>query len=163
MELIKITTIISDFSRVILNVRNKAYKGTLNGLHYELSEKYFKYNFYDYFVFNEELLNFYKSQKPKYSLNIYTTGVIQNLPEVRKVVSPIFDNIFATIDFNTDKTKTVAYSYILERLQKPAGEILFIDDQQENIDAAVSAGLNCVRYTTNYELFSILKAKFNIC
>lgn len=157
-----ITTIISDFSRVILDVKNKNYKGTLNGLHYELSEKYFKYNFDDYFEFNNDLLNFYKSLKTNFSLNIFTTGVIQNLPEVRKVIDPIFDNIFAAIDFNTDKTRSSAYSFVLQRLQKSAGEVIFIDDQEENTDAATKAGLNAIHYISNEDLFKILKEKFNI-
>jgi hypothetical protein len=51
---------------------------------------------------------------------------------------------------------------VLQRLQKSAGEVIFIDDQEENTDAATKAGLNAIHYISNEDLFKILKEKFNI-
>lgn len=157
-----ITTILSDLSGVLLQVRNKDYKGTLNGLHYELSQKYFQYNFFDYFEFNEELLNFFQRMKGRYVLGIYTTGVIQNLVEVRKILDPVFSHIFSTLDFNTNKTRSSAYGFVTERMDVSSDKILFIDDKSENIEAAVKAGLNAIKYTDNNTLFSELSQKYNI-
>ena len=81
-----ITTILSDFSRVILNPKDKNYKGTLNGLNKELLEKEVKYLFFNYFEFNKEILNLYIQLKEKYSINVFTTGTIQNRLEIRQIM-----------------------------------------------------------------------------
>ncbi|MDO8609023.1 MAG: HAD-IA family hydrolase [bacterium] len=141
-----ITTILSDFSRVILNPKDKNYKGTLNGLNKELSEKNTNYIFFDYFEFNDEILNLYCKLKTKYSVNVFTTGTIQNKSEVRKVIDPIFEQIFTAKDFSLDKKQPEAYLFIAKKLNKKPNEILFIDDQEENIVAAQKAGWNTLLY-----------------
>jgi len=154
-----ITTILSDFSRVILNPKDKNYTGTLNGLHKELSEKNENYPFFDYFEFNDEILNVYRQLKTKYSVNIFTTGTIQNTPEVRQVIDPIFEHIYTAKDFGLDKKQPEAYLFIAKKLNKKPSEILFIDDQQANIDAAKKAGLNTILYTDFQETINLLKER----
>lgn len=145
-----ITTILSDFSRVILNPKDKSYEGTLNGLHKILSEKNKDYSFFEYFEFNDEILNLYRKLKPKYSMNVFTTGTIQNRPEVRRVIDLIFDNIYAAKDFNLDKKQSNSYVFIAGKLNKKPVEIIFIDDELKNINAAHEAGLYVIHYT-NFE------------
>lgn len=158
-----ITTILSDFSRVILNPKDKNYKGTLNGLHKELSEKGENYSFFDYFEFNDEILNLYRQLKNKYSMNVYTTGTIQNTPEVRKIIDPIFEHVYTAKDFGLDKKQPEAYLFIAKKLNKKPNEILFIDDQENNIEAAIKAGLSTVLYidflTFKLELYRMLDYK----
>lgn len=152
-----ITTILSDFSRVILNPKDKNYRGTLNGLHKELSEKNNNYAFFDYFEFNEEILNVYRQLKTKYSVNVFTTGTIQNRAEVRQVIDPIFDNIYTAKDFGIDKKHPEAYLFIAHKLNKKPNEIIFIDDKQVNIDVANQAGLNTILYTDFQSTLNLLK------
>lgn len=145
-----VTTILSDFSRVILNPKDKSYKGTLNALHNDLSEKDKNYPFFNYFEFNEEILNLYRQLKTKHSVNVFTTGTIQNRLEVRLIIDPIFDNIYTAKDFDLDKKQPEAYLFIANKLNKKPGEIIFIDDQVRNIQAAKKAGLNIIQYL-NFE------------
>ncbi|MDO8609295.1 MAG: HAD-IA family hydrolase [bacterium] len=156
-----ITTILSDFSRVILNPKDKNYKGTLNGLNKELSEKNTNYIFFDYFEFNDEILNLYRQLKTKYSVNIFTTGIIQNKSEVRRVIEPIFDNIYTAKDFGLDKKQSEAYLFITQKLNKKPNEILFIDDQEENTVAAQKAGLNTLLYVDFQKTMTSLKNKLD--
>lgn len=143
-----ITTILSDFSHVILNQKDKNYTGTLNALHAKLSGKVTDYLFFDYFEFNNEILNVYRKMKTKYFMNIFTTGTIQNRPEVRLVIDSIFENIYSAIDFNLDKKQLDAYLFIANKLNRNPTEILFVDDQIENINAAKQAGLHTIQYVT---------------
>lgn len=142
-----VTTILSDFSRVILNPTDKNYMGTLNGLNKELLEKKGNYPFFDYFEFNDEILNLYKQLRIKFPINIFTTGTIQNRPEVRRIIDTIFENIYIAKDFGLDKKQPEAYLFIAEKLNKKPSEILFIDDQTDNIQAANKAGLNTIQYS----------------
>ncbi|KKQ00323.1 MAG: putative hydrolase (HAD superfamily) [Candidatus Levybacteria bacterium GW2011_GWA1_39_32] len=141
-----ITTILSDLSRVILNPKDKNYKGTLNGLYKELLSKNSKFNFYDYFEFDEEVLNLYSSLKSKYSLNLFTTGSIQNASEAQEKLELVFDNIYSAEDYSLDKKDPDAYKFIAKKLNIDVSQILYIDDQTENIIAAKSADLNVFHY-----------------
>lgn len=152
-----ITTILSDFSRVILNPKDKHYSGTLNGLNKELQSKDTNYPFFEHFEFNDEILNLYRQLKAKYSINIFTTGTIQNRPEVRQIIDPIFEKIYTAKDFGLDKKQPEAYVFIAEKLNKNLNEILFIDDQVDNIMAAQKARLHTILYTNFQETFSNLE------
>lgn len=147
-----ITTILSDFSRVILNPKDSSFTGKLNQLNLELTEKYGDYVFEDYFVFNDELLDLYTELKTRYSVNIFTTGTIQNHPEVRKRIDPIFDHIYTAKDFNLNKRSQEAYIFIAHKLKKTPQKILFIDDTQANLDAASAAGMQTVQYISPQDL-----------
>lgn len=152
-----ITAILSDFSRVILYPKDRNYQGTLNGLHKKLSKENENYAFFDYFELNNEILNLYKKLKSKYSINVFTTGTIQNRKEVRQIIDPIFDNIFTAKDFNLDKKQSESYLFIANKLNKQPNDILFIDDQEENIKAAEKAELKTLLYTGPHEIVTHLQ------
>lgn len=156
-----ITTILSDFSRVILNPKDKNYTGTLNELHKDLSEKNIDYSFFNYFEFNDEILNLYRQLKAKYSINVFTTGTIQNRPEIKQVIDPIFEHIYSAKDYGLDKKKPEAYLYIAKKLNNKPNEIIFIDDQLVNIFAAKKAGLHTINYLNFKEMVIILKKYLN--
>jgi HAD superfamily hydrolase (TIGR01509 family) len=154
-----ITTILSDFSRVILFPKDKNYKGTLNGLYKELENKKIPYDFFDYFEFNDDILNLYRQLKNKYSINIFTTGTIQNTQEVKQKLDNIFDNIFSAEEYGLDKAKPDSYKFIANKLGKQASQILYIDDQEKNIKAAKKTGMETILYT-NYQTFVLNGTKY---
>ncbi len=141
-----ITTILSDFSFVILFPKDKDYHGKLNDLNTTLTNKLGKYVFFEYFELNSTLLEFYKLLKKSYSINIFTSGDIQNNESVRKIIDPIFENVYTAKDFNLNKNDPQAYKIIAQKLNKKPNEIIFIDDQEENIQAAKEAGLKTALY-----------------
>lgn len=147
-----ITTILSDFSRVILFPKDKKYKGTLNGLNKELENRKITYDFFDYFEFNEDILNLYKQLKNKYSINMFTTGTVQNAKEVKQKLDNIFDSIFSAEEYGLKKDNPDSYIFIANKLGKSVNQILYIDDQLKNIKAAKYAGMATLFYLYNQKL-----------
>jgi len=154
-----ITSILSDFSRVVLKPKDDNYNGTLNGLYKELKSKSELFNFYDYFELNNQLLDLYKQLKKKYSINLFTTGSIQNAPEIKDKIYSVFEHVFSAEELGLDKKDPKSYMVIAENIHLSPDQIFYIDDQQENIEAAIKAGLFACLYENNQKLFKNLKNK----
>lgn len=150
-----VTTLIFDFSRVLLNVKDKKCTGFLNTLHKEMSSNP-NYEFFDYFELNEELLKFLEKIKDKYPLYIFTTGSVQNVPEVRKRIDPVFRKIYSSEELDLNKKDPQSYLFVAKDLGKSPDEILFTDDQLENVKAADTAGLTTVQFESNEQFVSEL-------
>lgn len=150
-----LNTLLFDFSRVLLDVKDKSYKGFLNDLHREKSKQH-GYKFFDYFELNKGLLEFLESIKDRYSLYIFTTGSVQNVPEVRKILDKIFLKIYSSEELDLNKKDPKSYLFIAKDLNKNPGEILFTDDQPDNINAAGKAGLTTIHFQSNRQFISDL-------
>jgi len=148
-----ITTLLSDFSRVILIPKNRNYQGNLIDLHNKLSENS-DYKLLDYFEFNRELLDYYKKLKNKFSINIFTTGTMIVVAEEHKLLDPIFERIYISNDMGLNKDDENAYLWIAKDLGKTPNEILFIDDDLKSIEAAKRAGLQTVHFVTTQQAIS---------
>ena len=151
-----ITTLIFDFSRVILFPRDKKYLGGLNKLHDELSAKA-GYNFLDYFELNDRLLALLEKMKERYDLYVFTTGHIQNVPEVKKRISRIFKEIYSVEQIPFDKKDPRGYSFVAEKLHHAPHEILYIDDTIQNITVAKLAGFHTLVFKNNDQLLKALR------
>lgn len=141
-----ITTILSDFSNVILHFNKPSLLGSLNGFYRELLNSGKPFNFYDYYEFDQKLLDYYKSLGEQYSLHIFTTSHIQDDPNSKEVISEIFNQIYSAADLGINKTDPSAYSLIAEKLGKKPEEIVFIDDQLKNVEAAQKAGMTAIQF-----------------
>lgn len=64
---------------------------------------------------------------------------------------------FSAKDLGFNKYDPKAYIFIAKKLNKKPEEILFIDDQKENIEAAKEAGLKIILYENTYKLLLQLK------
>lgn len=141
------STLLSDFSRVLLFPKDTAYTGGLNALHKQLKEKLGdNYRPLDYFEFNTELLDFYKSLKNRYSLNILTTDVIQNHHDIRRHLDGLFKNVFSASELGLEKTEPGSYLFIAKRLNVKPETVVYIDDQITNVNAAEAASMAAVHY-----------------
>lgn len=147
-----IKAIVSDFSRVVLFPKDKKYAGTLNQLHKDLSLQS-NYKPLDYFDLNNELLDYYRSLKDKLKLYIFTSDVIQEAPEFQPFLQPIFNRVFSASKMNTNKKDPEAYKKIIADLNLLPTDILYIDDNTENINAAANTGLHTILYQNNQQLF----------
>jgi len=143
-----IKAIVSDFSRVLLFPKDKSYKGGLNTLHIELARD-LNYKVLDHFEFNIELLDFYTSLKSQLPIHMFTSDAIQDSPEFQPYLQPIFGEIMSAKRMNVTKEDPEAYRLVATHLNLDPGEILYIDDAFENIEAAKSAGFNVVLYKDN--------------
>lgn len=153
-----ITTVVSDFSRVLLFPRDETYTGGLNDLNRKLIAEFGEaYKFFDYFKLNKELLEVYKELRQKFPIYIFTTDTIQNRPEVKQIISPVINDIFSAKQLNLKKTTPEAYAFIHQKLNQQPEQILYIDDTAANLEAAKQAGLHIFQYQNNTEARKVLK------
>lgn len=147
----KIKAIVSDFSKVILSCKDKKLDKT-NILHEELIKKG-DYPFWEYFVLNQELLNFYEKIGKEFPIYIFTTRYIQEYPPCAKKLEPYFQKTFIADQLNLKKSTPESYLQIAKLLELLPEEILFIDDTEKNIQAAESANLKTIRHKNNAQTF----------
>ena len=60
----------------------------------------------------------------------------------------LFEHVFASCHLGVRKPSPEFYERILERVAKPAGACLFVDDREENCVAAERAGMRSHHFTT---------------
>jgi putative hydrolase of the HAD superfamily len=68
----------------------------------------------------------------------------------------IFDQLFFSARLGVAKPDPAAFSAALEKLSRPAGDVLFVDDRPENVEAAATAGFRALRFTSAVQLRSEL-------
>mgnify|MGYP006420138545 CR=1 FL=1 len=143
--------IITDLSKVLLFPKDPTYKGSLNSLHLELLEKG-DYNFWKYFVLNEELLNFYRELPHRIDVSVLTTQHIQEHPPLKEKLTNLFKKIYVAKDMGLSKKDPAIFKELLEDIKIDPENILYIDDNQENLDAASRAGLQTLLYESNEQV-----------
>lgn len=153
-----ITTILTDFSNVILHFRKPSFSASLNGFYRELTNSGKPFKFLDYYEFNKPLLEYYQDLTANYSVNIFTTSQVQNDPKSLEVIDGIFDQILSAEDLGIRKTDPSSYILVAEKLSKDPEEIVFIDDQKDNVLAAQNAGMKAVQYKNVDDLKEKLSA-----
>lgn len=146
-----------DFSRVILFPRDKNYSGELNALHKELSGEP-DYDFWEHFYLDEDLLGYLRSIKGRYHIYMFTSGFIQNAPEVKPLLEEVFEKIYSAEEIHMSKKDPKAYDYIAEDIGLTPDEISFVDDSEENVKAAKAAGCSAITYKELDDLKQKIKA-----
>jgi putative hydrolase of the HAD superfamily len=73
-------------------------------------------------------------------------------PEVARAVAGLpvltgFEHLLFSCDFRAAKPDRGCFSLALARLGVPAGDVIFIDDRQENVTAAAGMGMRAIRFT----------------
>lgn len=140
-----IKALISDFSRVLLFPKDDSYLGSLNALHKELSA-HGNYNFWEYFRVNQDLLAFYKTINEHTTLFMFTSEFIQEHPALQPILEGLFSRTFSGARLGLKKTNPQSYITISQEIGLNPEEIIYIDDNQINIDTAQKAGLAVIHY-----------------
>jgi len=139
-------SILSDFSRTVFHPKNADYTGGLNSLHKKLvAELGDQYRVLDHFEFNTELMDLYRALTDV-SVNLFTTDIIQNHPHIRPELEAVFENIFAANDLGLSKKDPAAYVFVAQKLNIHPSNIIYVDDQHANNEAAHAAGMNIVHF-----------------
>jgi HAD superfamily hydrolase (TIGR01509 family) len=155
--MVKMTiTLLFDFSRVLLFPIDQTYTEGLNKLHQKLKTNP-SFSFLDHFQLNNELLDYIKKLKDSCDIFMFTSEDIQNSPEIRSTLDDVFIRIFSAKQLGYDKTNPEAYVLIAKEINKSRQEIIFIDDNKDNIDAAQKAGLRAIQYFSNEQIINELK------
>jgi FMN phosphatase YigB (HAD superfamily) len=153
-----IKAVVTDFSKVLLFAKDEAYSGGLNALNTRLLAGDPAYPFFDHFVLNDELLDYYQSLGRKLPVYVFTTEYIQNHPAIRGRVRRVFKAVLSAQELGLKKADQEAYRSIAAMIHCGPEEILYIDDKGSNIEAASRAGLRTFLFTGNIVLMSKLDA-----
>ena len=147
-----IKIVITDFSRVLLFPVDESYKGGLNVLNNQLLKSDPDYDFYKHFKINEELLHYYASlDLPVY---IFTSETIQEHPAAKERLGSIFSGVFSAKNLSLSKVDKSAYWAIVGELNVQPEEILYIDDNIDNVQAAQAAGCETILYVSNGDVIN---------
>jgi len=144
-----IKVILSDLSRTCLFIKDEKYSGTLNVLYKELNEAGEPFNFFDYFFLNKEYLQILSSYKDRFGLNMFTSGSIQKDKTLYPKLKEVFNEILDPSIVGAEKDNKDSYIEISKRLNVKPEEILFIDDDENFLNAAKSAGLETYQFINN--------------
>ncbi|MBI2552813.1 HAD-IA family hydrolase [Candidatus Uhrbacteria bacterium] len=139
---------VSDFSRVLLSPKDDSYTEGLNALHKKLSAGG-DYDFWSYFRLNQDLLAFFKTIGEHIDVYMFTTEYIQEHPALQPELSGVFRRVFSGARLGLKKNDAQSYRFIAKEIALKAGEILYMDDKQANLDAAKEAGMVVIHYQTN--------------
>ncbi len=153
-----IKAILSDFSETILFPKDVKHHHNLNGLHRSLLAEFGNYNAWDYFVINQELLNFFKELKQTHLLYLFTSDAVQNQSQIKTKLLEVFIEIISAKEIGINKQVPEAYLYIAKKIGLKPSEILFIDDRFANLIPAKQAGFEILQYTDNNTLIKDIKA-----
>ena len=139
----KTKLIIWDFSRTLIFPKN--YKGGLNDLY----QKNIDNKFSDYFYINIELFRFIQDINSDVPSIIFTTGYIQDNPEIASVLSETFGGVENIDSVGFEKSDPRSFKKICEIYNVQPSEVLYIDDQEKNIEAANQLGIRAMQYKNN--------------
>ncbi len=59
-----------------------------------------------------------------------------------------FEHLLFSCDFKAGKPDPGCFTQALHRLGAPAGEVILVDDREENVRAAVQMGMRAIRFTS---------------
>ena len=108
---------------------------------------------------NKELFDLiFRLKKKGYKMGILSTQ--QHLSRTSLVPEKyyeIFDAMEISCDDGLRKPDPKAFHLILKRLDAIPEETLFVDDKQENVDAAEKLGMNALTFQNNKQFFSDLE------
>jgi FMN phosphatase YigB (HAD superfamily) len=154
-----LSTLIFDFSRVLIFPKNTAYKGSLSDLYSRVSfDPEFK--FHDHFVINMELIDFLNRLPRSYLLALFTASKNLHTDDaVTAIVKPLFSDIYESGEIGYKKSDQLAYTELVNRIGAIPNECLFIDDTIDNVKAALGAGLHASHFHNTVKLIEYLQVE----
>jgi len=149
-----IKILLLDFSYTLIFPKSNESINSLNGHYQEVKRKNNKANPLETLILNQELLDYLRNLKTKYKIYIFTSGFIHTDPIIAQYLKPVFDGYITSKEISLPKSFPDAYKIISNMLGVNIDQILFIDDQQKNVQAANIAGVKAIRFTNNQNIFS---------
>lgn len=140
-----ITHLIFDFFNVLIFPKENVVKSMVGSTLSKLMRE--KDGVDEHFVLNSQLLEFLEQLPDKYKLAAFTNSrSLVQLPKVQQRLKPIFDHIFLAGNLELSKSDHNSYLELAKMLDAQSSQILFVDDQLHNIEAAQQAGLNTIHF-----------------
>lgn len=86
-----------------------------------------------------------------YGLSNWDADSFALMKEKHSELFDLFDGIVISAEVKTNKPHTDIYHILLNRYQLEPKNCWFIDDQQENIDAAQKLGINVIKHSSTFK------------
>lgn len=109
-------------------------------------------------ILDEDLVDYIRGLRPRYQ-----TAVISNATDrLRKTleetyeIADAFDVIVCSAEENVMKPSAEIYQRALQRLGRQPSETVFVDDFQNNVEAARSVGMHAIHYRSGMDVRSAL-------
>lgn len=104
--------------------------------------------------------NLFKKLKEKYK-DIRIIIATNHVSYIRNLIAEVFDkkyldDIIISAEINKIKPNADFYEYILNKFDLLPQEILFLDDNQDNIDGAMNLGINTIKVNKDTNIFKTI-------
>lgn len=110
-------------------------------------------------MLNTPLVALVHELKPHYTIGLLSNASARLRTKLDALeLTPLFDTILISSEIGYVKPSQEAFMAAIRGLGVLAGEILFIDDNAKNIEAARTCGLQTIHYTSVAELHKALSA-----
>jgi putative hydrolase of the HAD superfamily len=113
-----------------------------------------------YFVVNPEMIELVKSLKEKHNLIVLSNapkGIVEHVLESNGL-RDLFDALVISADIGMIKPSPEIYRHVLEGNGLTASDVVYVDDNPKNVEAAQAMGIKSVIFTNIDSLKSILAA-----
>ena len=128
-----VTTIVSDFSYVLAIPKETGWE------------------------INQKLLDYYLELESKQiTVAIYSASAAVSQIDIKNKLGTF--KIFSSLELNLSKSDREGYRKIAEKLGKKPEEVVFVDDQLVNVEAAREAGMQIVYYTNSADAIKKLSS-----
>ena len=97
---------------------------------------------------NEELLEYARTLRPRYTVAALTNTWSFGRSLVERKLAGLFEEIVSSAEEGVRKPDPLIYRILLERLGTAPEEVVFVDDLQENVDAARAEGIHGLRFVS---------------
>ncbi len=103
---------------------------------------------------NQELIDFVKTLKSKYQIALLSNSPDKNARRMLKhqQLEQLFDQIIISAEHGLAKPDPQIYKLTLKLTHSQASQVVFVDDRQENIQAAEKLGIKSFLFTDNQTL-----------
>lgn len=95
----------------------------------------------------------------------YQVALLSNVRRSQAIIKrklgyyDLFNPTILSYEIKMRKPRLSAYCYLLQQLNLPASEVIFIDDKLENVAAAKSVGINAILFKNPRQLVNSLKER----
>jgi epoxide hydrolase-like predicted phosphatase len=119
--------------------------------------------YYTLFYLHEDVFRFARRLSKKHALYMLSNDVKPWFDYKARKFSfrRVFSKLFCSADIGMKKPEPRIYEYVIKKIGLPPQEILFIDNQENNVEAAQSAGINTILFVSLGQMKKDL-AKFGI-
>lgn len=90
----------------------------------------------------------------RYQSYVLSSGSQRFLQSLQNKLVPPFSDILSTKQLGKPKFKIATFKWFCKEYQLTPSQVLFLDDQAQNIAAASATGLQTHQFTTNQSLFN---------